>query len=67
MLKLPHVTESRNGQGAMPLLEFQFNFVLPKPRKERDIIIRNHLGQIVSSVAKPIYPEMSIDPGSLAV
>ena len=33
----------------MPLIEFKFNFTLPKPQKEREIIARNWLGQIVNS------------------
>ena len=37
---------------------FQFRFTLPRSRKEREIVLRNHLGQIiVSKVPDICYAE----------
>lgn len=59
-IRVKYRNEFKNwdSRDTIPLLEFRFNFVLPKPRKERNIIIRNQLGQIVRSEVplEPIYP-----------
>lgn len=34
----------------VPLLEFRFEFVLPKMRKERFIALRDSLGRIIKSI-----------------
>ncbi len=38
-------------QGAKPLLEFRFQLPLPKPRKARVILRRDHKGRILKSKA----------------
>lgn len=43
----------------VPLLEFRFEFVLPRPRKERFIAIRDSLGRIIKSQV----PEMALAMG----
>ncbi len=49
MIKSCHVFICRNARFTVPFLEFQFQFVLPKLRKERFIALRDSLGRIVVS------------------
>ena len=49
----------RDARFTVPLLEFQFQFVLPKLRKERFIALRDSLGRIIKSQA----PELAIARG----
>ena len=44
---------------AVPLLEFQFEFVLPKLQKERFIALRDSLGRIIKSQV----PELAVATG----
>ncbi len=43
----------------VPLLEFQFQFVLPKLQKERFIALRDSLGRIIKSQV----PDMALTRG----
>lgn len=38
-----------DGWDTIPLLQFRFDFVMPRPRKERKIILRDSIGRIVKS------------------
>ncbi len=40
---------SRDLRFTVPLFEFQFEFVLPRPRKDRFIAMRDALGRIIKS------------------
>ena len=49
----------RDARFAVPLLEFQFQFVLPKLQKERFIALRDSLGRIIKSQV----PELAVATG----
>ena len=52
----------RNLRHTVPLLKFRFEFVLPKLRKARNIVLRDELGRIVRSEV----PGLALAKGAVA-
>ena len=50
MLKCKHELTSRDLLFTNPTFDFYFKVVLPKPRKEKEIIKRDQLGRIVRTI-----------------
>jgi len=57
MLEYPHESFCGDSLFTVPTFEIYFKFPIPKANKERLILRRNKLGQIVKSVAQSIALE----------
>lgn len=54
MVELANEFIGRDARFTVPLLEFQFQFILPRPRIEILITLRDQLGRIINSVAPQV-------------